>query len=102
MKDVVKNEVIRELNCKEKINTNVFTKNMEKGIIGKKYNFFTANNKEYLQRKGLSMKETKEITLNEVMKEINWKEKIIIKVFSKTFNKVANLVRINIVNQMIK
>ena len=38
----------------------VFTKNNEKGIIRKKYNFFTANNKKYLQRKGLLMKETKE------------------------------------------
>ena len=37
MKDVVENEVIRELNCKEKINTNVFTKNRENGIIEKKY-----------------------------------------------------------------
>ena len=52
----------------------VFTKNNEKGIIRKKYNFFTANNKKYLQRKGLLMKETKEITLNGVTKELNWKE----------------------------
>ena len=55
-----------------------FTKNNGKGIIRKKYNFFTANNKKYLQRKGLLMKETKEITLNGVTKELNWKEKIII------------------------
>jgi hypothetical protein len=80
----------------------VFTKNNEKGIIRKKYNFFTANNKKYLQRKGLLMKETKEITLNGVTKELNWKEKIIIRIFNKTFNKVSNLVRVNIVNQMIK
>ena len=58
----------------------VFTKNNEKGIIRKKYNFFTANNKKYLQRKGLLMKETKEITLNGVTKELNWKEKIIIRI----------------------
>nr|DAO80836.1 MAG TPA: hypothetical protein [Caudoviricetes sp.] len=48
------------------------------------------------------MKETKEITLNGVTKELNWKEKIIIRIFKKTFNKVSNLVRVNIVNQMIK
>ena len=39
---------------------------------------------------------------NEIVKELNWKEKIIIKIFNKTFNKVSNLVRVNIVNQMIK
>lgn len=39
---------------------------------------------------------------NEVMKELTWKEKIIVKIFNKTFNKVANLIRINIVNQMLK
>ena len=86
----------------EKSQKNVFTKNIGKDIINKKYNLFTANNKKYLQRKGLLMKETKEITLNGVTKELNWKEKIIIRIFNKTFNKVSNLVRVNIVNQMIK
>jgi len=80
----------------------IFTKNDGKDIIGKKYNLFTANNKKYLQRKGLFMKNTKEITLNEVMNELNWKEKIIVRIFNKTFNKVANLIRINIVNKMLK
>lgn len=86
----------------EKNYEKTFTKSRGKDIIRTKYNFFTANNKKYLQRKGLLMKETKEIILNEVTKEINWREKIIIKVFNKTFNKVANLVRISTVNQMIK
>ena len=48
------------------------------------------------------MKNTKDITLNEVMNELNWKEKIIVRIFNKTFNKVANLIRINIVNKMLK
>ena len=86
----------------EKSQKNVFTKNIGKDIINKKYNLFTANNKKYLQRKGLLMKETKRITLNGVTKELNWKEKIIIRIFNKTFNKVSNLVIVNIVNQMIK
>ena len=51
----------------------IFTKNKKKGIIGKKNDLFAANNKKYLQRKGLLMKETKEITLNGVTKELNWK-----------------------------
>ena len=38
---------------------------------------------------------------NEIVKELNWKEKIIVKVFNKTFKKVADLVRINIVNRLI-
>lgn len=38
---------------------------------------------------------------NEILKELNWKEKIIVKLFAKTFKKVADLVRINIVNKFI-
>ena len=38
---------------------------------------------------------------NEIVKELNWKEKIIVKVFNKTFKMVADLVRINIVNRLI-
>ncbi len=37
----------------------------------------------------------------EIVKELNWKEKIIVKLFAKTFKKVADLVRINIVNRLI-
>ncbi len=80
----------------------IFTKKNGKGIIKKKYNLFTANNKKYLQRKGLFMRKTEEITLNDVKEKLNWKEKIVIKIFNKTFNKIANLIRINTVNQMIK
>ena len=96
MKDVVKNEIVNENQRK------IFTKNDGNSIIDKKYNLFAANNKKYLQRKGLFMKNTKEIILDEVTKELNWKEKIIVNIFNKTFNKVANLIRINIVNQMLK
>lgn len=39
---------------------------------------------------------------NEVTNQLNWKEKIIVKVFEKTFRKVHNLIRINIVNAMLK
>ena len=80
----------------------IFTKNNGKGIMKKKYNLFTANNKKYLQRKGLFMRKTEEITLNDVKEKLNWKEKIVIKIFNKTFNKIANLIRINTINQMIK
>lgn len=39
---------------------------------------------------------------NEIMKELNWKEKIIVKVFAKTFKKVYNVSRINSINALIK
>ena len=38
---------------------------------------------------------------NEIIKELSWKEKIIIKVFAKTFEKVVNIVRISIINKLI-
>lgn len=43
-----------------------------------------------------------DVVLNEVIKELNWKEKTIVMIFNKTFNKIANLVRINTVNNNIK
>ena len=86
---------------KNKKEKKVFTKNEEKGIIRLQYNLFIANNKN-LQRKGFFMKEAKEIVVNELTEELNWKEKLIVKVFNKTFNKVVNLVRITTVNKMIR
>jgi hypothetical protein len=86
---------------KNKKEKKVFTKNEEKGIIRLQYNLFIANNKN-LQRKGFFMKEAKEIVVNELTEELNWKEKLIVNVFNKTFNKVVNLVRINTVNKMIR
>lgn len=39
---------------------------------------------------------------NEIVKELNWKEKIIVKLFTKTFTKVYNNCRRNIINMMLK
>lgn len=44
----------------------------------------------------------KDIILDEVMKELNWKERIIIKVFYKLIIKVYNIARITTVNKFIK
>ena len=41
------------------------------------------------------------VVLNEVKKELNWKERIIVKLFTKTFAKVYNIARIKIVNKLI-
>lgn len=40
--------------------------------------------------------------MNEVMKELNWKERIIVRTFNKTFNKVYNISRINSINVLLK
>lgn len=42
------------------------------------------------------------VVKNEIMKELNWKEKIVIIVFTKTFNKVYNITRMNVINSIIK
>lgn len=42
------------------------------------------------------------VVKDEVIKELNWKERIVVKVFSKTFKKVYNKCRIKIVNSMLK
>lgn len=44
----------------------------------------------------------KNVVLKEVMKELNWKERIVIKLFTRTFNKIYNIARINIVNEIIR
>ena len=38
---------------------------------------------------------------NETIKELNWKERIVVKLFAKTFEKVYNKCRIKIVNSII-
>lgn len=41
------------------------------------------------------------VVKDEVIKELNWKERIVVKVFSKTFEKVYNKCRIKIVNSIL-
>ena len=38
---------------------------------------------------------------NETIKELNWKERIVVKLFAKTFEKVYNKCRIKIINSML-
>ena len=47
-------------------------------------------------------KGVEELILKELEKDFNWKERIILKIFSKTINKLCNLCRIKIVNKMIE
>lgn len=43
----------------------------------------------------------KDVVKNEIMKELNWKEKIIVKIFSKTFFKIYGIAGKNILNQTL-
>lgn len=38
----------------------------------------------------------------EIMKELNWKERIIVKIFKRVFIKVYNIMRIGVINQLLK
>lgn len=44
----------------------------------------------------------KDVVVEEIVKELNWKERIIVKVFRKTFIKVVNVARIKIINKMLQ
>ena len=59
----------------------LFTKNECNNIIRKKYNPLRAKK---IEREGLFMKE-KDVGL---LEELNWKEKILVKIFTRTFMKV--------------
>lgn len=43
----------------------------------------------------------KNVILNEITNELNWKERIVVNVFAKTFIKVYNISRIKIVNSVL-
>jgi hypothetical protein len=57
----------------------------------------------YKSKLQINKEEKKEMNVveNEIIKELNWKEKIIIKIFAKTFEKVVNIVRISVINKLI-
>lgn len=44
----------------------------------------------------------KDVVLNEIEKELSWKEKIIVKIFQKTFIKVCTIERIQLINKILK
>ncbi len=43
-----------------------------------------------------------DLVLKELKEELNWKERIILKIFRKTFSKICNTTRIIIINTMLK
>ena len=44
----------------------------------------------------------RDVVLNEVVKELSWKERIVIKIFIKSFIKAFNIYRIKIVNKILE
>lgn len=44
----------------------------------------------------------REVVLEEIKKELNWREKIIARVFKHTIMKVYNIARIRMFNELIK
>lgn len=43
---------------------------------------------EYMYSKEKGVDEMKDVVLDEVMKELSWRERIVIRLFKKTFNKI--------------
>ena len=79
----------------------MFTKNIRKDIIKKKYSPLNKD-KGFYERMWLYMKKEKDGVLNEITKELNYVERIIVRIFFKTFVKVYNKTRIDIINKMLK
>lgn len=78
-----------------------FTKKRENITIDKNYNPLKVNSRLiYKRREGLYKME-KEI-LEEIEKDLNFKERIIVHINKKTFIKVFNLARIDTINKLIK
>lgn len=44
----------------------------------------------------------KYVVLDEIKKELSWKERIIVKIFTRTFSKIYNITRIKLVNIIMK
>ena len=44
----------------------------------------------------------RDVVYNVVKDELNWKERIIARIFTNTFNKVYNIGRINSINSILK
>lgn len=44
----------------------------------------------------------KDVVLNEIKKDLNWRERIVIHIFTRTFIKVYNITRIKLVNSILK
>lgn len=67
-----------------------FTIRERKDIINEEHNLLNKDENFY-EREGLYVMKTKDVVLNEIIKELNYVEKIIVRIFSKTFVKVYKM-----------
>ena len=44
----------------------------------------------------------KNVVYNVIKDELNWREKMVVKIFSKTFNKLYNIGRIHAINNILR
>ena len=63
--------------------------------------FLIRNQFQYITTSYRKEKCNMNVVENEIMEELNWKERIIVKLFAKTFEKVYNKCRIKIVNSIL-
>ena len=64
----------------------------------------TLSNISFIQKlqKSKGVYVIKDVVLDEIKKELNWKERIVLKLFKRLMKKVYNISRINTVNKFIK
>ena len=84
----MKNQVLKSDKKFTKVSEKLFTKKKENDTIRKDYNPLKVNYKIYRRGSGLYMKDGH---LKELRKELNWKERIFVHMFPKTFIKVYKL-----------
>lgn len=56
----------------------------------------------YSQMRKGEMNCMKDVVLDEVKKELNWKERMIVSIFKNTYMKVYNMIRIETINRLLK
>ncbi len=83
----------------EKESRKVFTNKKSNNIIKTIYNPLNKDCISFHEREGLFMKETNDVILEDIIKELNLIERIFLK---KKLIKVYNKIRVNIVNAMLK
>lgn len=93
----MKNEILDQV---RKNKRKVFTKRTSNSKIKKNYNPLKVNCKIYKRKGGLYRME-KEI-LEEIKKDLDFKERIIVHINKKTFLKVFNKTRTDTINKLIK
>ena len=90
------------LKLKEKESKKVFTNEERNNIINEDCNPLSKDYKKIYERGGLFMKETNDVILSKIMKQLDWKGKIVGRLFPKTLIKVYNNSRINTLNDFLK